>query len=168
MSGEFLENLIKTIVFLLPVLALVWNASKMNSRIEELEKDAKEKNEKFCKDLSVLEAKIEQERIATDSSISSVLATFQNFILNQNKLSDYEAITLSTTNLQVDYDGFITIAMYASSAVYINDVQVASIRDVSGTPNTTTIPVNKGDNIRITGTFRFGNARWYKNRYYEN
>lgn len=75
MSGEFLEDLIKTIVFLLPVLALVWNASKMNSRIEELERDAKEKKEKFCKDLSVLEAKIEQERIATDSSISSVLAT---------------------------------------------------------------------------------------------
>ena len=75
MSGEFLEDLIKTVVFLLPVLALVWNASKMNSRIEELEKDAKEKNEKFCKDLSVLEAKIEQERIATDSSISSVLST---------------------------------------------------------------------------------------------
>jgi len=39
MSGEFLEDLIKTVVFLLPVLALVWNASKMNSRIEAIEKD---------------------------------------------------------------------------------------------------------------------------------
>lgn len=75
MDGQFITDLIKTIVFLLPVLALVWNAAKMTGRLEAIEKDVKEKNEKYCKDLSLLEGKIEQERLATDSSISSVLAT---------------------------------------------------------------------------------------------
>lgn len=105
---------------------------------------------------------------SNDTDYQGILATFQNFILNQNKLSDYEAITLSTTNLQVEYDGLITVNMYSISGVYVNDIQVASIRDVSGTPNSVTIPVNKGDNVKISGTFRFAYARWYKNRYYEN
>ena len=50
MDGQFITDLIKTIVFLLPVLALVWNAAKMTGRLEAIEKDVKEKNEKYCKD----------------------------------------------------------------------------------------------------------------------
>lgn len=75
MDAEFLKNTINTIIFLLPVLAIVWNSAKLTHRLETLEKEVEEKAQKFCKDCSVLEAKIEQERLATDSSISSVLAT---------------------------------------------------------------------------------------------
>ena len=47
----------------------------MTARLEALEKDVKDKSEKFCKDHAVLTEKLEQERIATDSSITAIMAT---------------------------------------------------------------------------------------------
>lgn len=75
MSAEFLKDTIQTVLFLLPLLALVWKGAKMYSRIETLERDVKEKTEKFCRDHSLMAEKIEQERIATDTSIAAIMAT---------------------------------------------------------------------------------------------
>jgi len=75
MDAAFLKEVINTVVFLLPVLALVWKGAKMAARIDTLEATVKEKTEKFCKDHAMLTEKLEQERIATDSSISAIMAT---------------------------------------------------------------------------------------------
>ena len=75
MDAEFLKETINTLVFLLPVLGLVWKGAKLTSRLETLETNVKEKTEKFCRDHSQMAEKIEQERLATDTSIASIMAT---------------------------------------------------------------------------------------------
>lgn len=75
MDSEFLKSLINTIVFLLPVLGLVWRGARLTTRFEQLEKNVQEKTEKFCKDHRMMEEKIEQERLATDTAISSIMST---------------------------------------------------------------------------------------------
>lgn len=75
MDAQVLKDFIQMIVFLLPVLGLVWKGAKLTAKLEELEKDVEEKTAKFCKDHSSMADKIEQERLATDSSIASIMAT---------------------------------------------------------------------------------------------
>ncbi|MCR5219188.1 hypothetical protein [Treponema sp.] len=75
MSAEFLKDLIGTIVYILPVLVLVWKGAKLTARLEHLEQNVKEKTDKFCRDHALMQEKIEQERIATDSSITAIMAT---------------------------------------------------------------------------------------------
>lgn len=58
MTGEYLKELITSVVFLLPVLLLVWKGAKLTARLETLEMVVKEKVEKFCKDHSEMERKI--------------------------------------------------------------------------------------------------------------
>ncbi len=58
MTGEYLKELINSVVFLLPVLLLVWKGAKLTARLETLEMVVKEKVEKFCKDHSEMERKI--------------------------------------------------------------------------------------------------------------
>lgn len=75
MDGQFLKDSINTVIFLLPVLGLVWKGAKLTTRFEQLEKNVQEKTEKFCRDHRNMEEKIEQERLATDSSIATIMAT---------------------------------------------------------------------------------------------
>ena len=75
MSGEFLKDIIQTIVFLLPVLALVWKGAKVTSRLEFLEENVKEKTTKFCTDHSNMNARIEQERKNTEENINAIMKT---------------------------------------------------------------------------------------------
>lgn len=97
MNAEILKSTIETIVFLLPVLVLVWKGAKLTARLEilevsvkdktdaieksikdeteKLEASIKEKEEVFCKKNALLQDKLEQERIATDSSIGAIMAT---------------------------------------------------------------------------------------------
>lgn len=75
MDAEFIKQTIGTVVYLLPVLGLVWKAAKLSSRLEQLEKLVDEKTKKFCSDHSNMAEKIEQERLATDASIASIMAT---------------------------------------------------------------------------------------------
>ena len=75
MDAEFLKSLLQTIVFLLPVLALVWKGARLTSKLEMIETTLKERTERFCKELREVKEKAEQERIATDSSFSSVMNT---------------------------------------------------------------------------------------------
>jgi len=75
MNGDFVKDLINTIVFLLPVLALVWKGAKLTSRLEQLEKDVKDKTDKFCKDHKEMQERIEEERKSTDRSIDAIMET---------------------------------------------------------------------------------------------
>ena len=75
MDANSLKDTLNTIIFLLPVLGLVWKGSRLTTRFEQLEKDVGEKTEKFCRDHRNMEQKIEQERIATDSSIATIMNT---------------------------------------------------------------------------------------------
>ena len=75
MSGEFLKDIIQTVVFLLPVLALVWKGAKMASKMEFLEETVKEKTAKFCTDHSNMNARIEEERKNTEKNIDAIMLT---------------------------------------------------------------------------------------------
>lgn len=75
MDANALKDILNTIIFLLPVLGLVWKGARLTTRFELLEKNVEEKTEKFCRDHRNMEQKIEQERISTDSSIATIMNT---------------------------------------------------------------------------------------------
>ena len=75
MNDQVLTNVIGTIIYLLPVLALVWKGAKLTSKLEQLEKDVEEKTAKFCRDHKEMQAKIEEERKSTDKTIDAIMLT---------------------------------------------------------------------------------------------
>lgn len=75
MNSEFLYNILQTVIFLLPVLGLVWKGAKMTSKLETLESTVKEKTEKFCKDHAEMQKKIEQEKDNNEKSIDAIMLT---------------------------------------------------------------------------------------------
>ena len=75
MSGDFLKDTIQTIIFLLPVLALVWKGAEMSSKVKQLEVTVKEKTDKFCKDHADMQRRIEEEHNNTDKSIDAIMLT---------------------------------------------------------------------------------------------
>lgn len=75
MKDEVLTNIIGTIIYLMPVLALVWKGAKLTAKIEELEKDVEEKTAKFCTDHKEMQKRIEEERKSTDKSIDAIMNT---------------------------------------------------------------------------------------------
>lgn len=75
MNGELIVNLLSPIIYLLPVLALVWKGAKLTAKLEGLEKDVGEKTTKFCTDHKNMQLKIEEERKATDKSIDTIMLT---------------------------------------------------------------------------------------------
>lgn len=75
MKAEFLSDFLNTIIYLVPVLALVWKGATMAAKLKEIETNVKEKTEKFCKDHKEMQERIEEERKATDKSIDAIMAT---------------------------------------------------------------------------------------------
>ena len=75
MKDEVLTNVIGTIIYLMPVLALVWKGAKLTAKIEELEKDVEEKTAKFCTDHKEMQKRIDEERKSTDKSIDAIMNT---------------------------------------------------------------------------------------------
>ncbi len=75
MDANAIKDTLNTVIFLLPVLGLVWKGSRLATRFEQLEQNVKEKTEKFCRDHRNMEEKIEQERLSTDSSITAIMNT---------------------------------------------------------------------------------------------
>lgn len=73
MNGDFLKDTLQTIIFLLPVLGLVWKGAKMTAKVEQLEATVKEKTEKFCKDHLEMQKKIEQEKTNNEKSIDAIM-----------------------------------------------------------------------------------------------
>ena len=94
MNGEVLTNVIGTIIYLLPVLALVWKGAKLTAKIEELEKDVEEKTSKFCRDHKEMQEKIEEERKSTDKSIDAIMLTLtdiqKSLVRVETKLEEKE------------------------------------------------------------------------------
>ena len=101
----------------------------------------------------------------TSNAVADVLA-------NAFKLGPVESCPIFTTNQTAPYDGFLFIRLGSSSAVltniYINDVQVASIKTESSDWKSIVIPICKGDTFRADTVANIGydwtKARWYKNR----
>ena len=75
MNAEFIKDTISTLVYLLPLVALVWRGGKLAERFTQLENQVKEKTEKFCKDHRNMEERIEEERKSTDMAISTLMNT---------------------------------------------------------------------------------------------
>lgn len=101
----------------------------------------------------------------------NVLNDAKNYIQNAFKLSPIEGFTLSTTNQTVQYDGFLFIYMVGNNDIetqlYVNDEQLFVIQAPAGFDSPVTIPLCKGDTIRvdrIDGGIYWTKARWYKNR----
>jgi hypothetical protein len=62
MSSEFLKEMIASVVYLIPLLTLVYKGGKMSARIESIEKE----NQR-------LSAALEDEKSDTDTSIATIL-----------------------------------------------------------------------------------------------
>lgn len=62
MSGEFLKEMIASVVYLIPLLTLVYKGGKMSARIESIEKE----NQR-------LSTALEDEKSDTDTSIATIL-----------------------------------------------------------------------------------------------
>ena len=75
MTSDFLNQFISTIVYLIPLLGLVWKGAKLTAKIEQIDSTMKEKIEKFCSDHKEMQRQIEAERKETDRDISAVLKT---------------------------------------------------------------------------------------------
>ena len=75
MKTEFLYDFLNTIIYLVPVLALVWKGATMAAKLKEIEANVKEKTEKFCRDHREMAERIEEERKSTDRSIDAIMNT---------------------------------------------------------------------------------------------
>ena len=75
MTSDFLNQFLSTIVYLIPLLGLVWKGAKLTAKIEQIDSTMKEKIEKFCNDHKDMQRQIEAERKETDRDISAVLKT---------------------------------------------------------------------------------------------
>ena len=101
----------------------------------------------------------------------NVLNDVKDYIRRSNELSPIEGFTLSTTNQAAQYDGFLFVYMISSSNIetefYVNDEQLFIIQTPTGFDSPVTIPLCKGDTIRVNridGGIYWTKARWYKNR----
>lgn len=75
MNTDILKEFISTLVFLLPVLGLVWKGAKLTAKLEQLEKTVNEKTNKFCTDHRTMENKIEEQKEESDKNIDAIMAT---------------------------------------------------------------------------------------------
>lgn len=75
MKSEFLSDFLNTIIYLVPVMALVWKCATMAAKLKEIEANVKEKTDKFCRDHKEMSERIEEERKSTDKSIDAIMST---------------------------------------------------------------------------------------------
>ena len=101
----------------------------------------------------------------------NVLNDVKEYIRRSNELSPIEDFTISKTNQTAQYDGFLFVCMIGNNDVetqfYVNDELLLISQSPSKFYNTVTIPLCKGDTIRVNRTaaiIYWTKARWYKNR----
>jgi hypothetical protein len=70
-----IKDFFQPIIFMLPVFALVWKGALLTSRLSNLETVVKEKVEKFCKDHSEMQSKIESLDKENESELAKVTET---------------------------------------------------------------------------------------------
>jgi hypothetical protein len=70
-----IKDFFQPIIFMLPVFALVWKGALLTSRLSNLETVVKEKVDKFCKDHSEMQSKIESLDKENESELAKVTET---------------------------------------------------------------------------------------------
>lgn len=75
MTSDFLNQFISTIVYLIPLLGLVWKGAKLTAKIEQIDSTMKEKIEKFCSDHKEMQQKIESLDRDNESELAKVTET---------------------------------------------------------------------------------------------
>ena len=119
--------------------------------------------------------------IVLSSNDYTIYADGQIRYADENKLSDFENITISTSSASptvADYDGFIVLVSTQSDgggarvgSIYINGVLFPTIQYTnSRNVNSFTIPIVKGDSLYFgsNANYDIKKARWYKKRDYSN
>ena len=111
---------------------------------------------------------------------TKITPAVREYIQNQNKLSDFEDISLGTsaaTATEIEYDGFLIIYHQATAiggtvyaSVFINGVQFSASWSTTQNVIVTTrdtYAVKKGDKVYVTGmTSTTGKVRYFKQRDY--
>ena len=92
---------------------------------------------------------------------------------DQNELSDYEDITLSTNSTNptvMQYDGFLTVSNVGDRNLTINNltVKIGDYYSGSNFNGTYCTPIKKGDRVYVNYSFSTQKVRYYKNRDYSN
>lgn len=84
MNENFLKDFLNTIVFLIPILGLVWKGAKISARVDELESKVSENIEKFCKDHKEMQSELDEEkeyRITGTQELKDILNKIQQSIV---------------------------------------------------------------------------------------
>ena len=71
--AESVFDLLQTVIFLIPVATIIWKASSLSSRVENLESKVDYNITKFCTDHKDMSAKIEEERKQKDETIMTIM-----------------------------------------------------------------------------------------------
>ena len=92
---------------------------------------------------------------------------------DQNKLSDYEDITLSNSSTNptvMEYDGFLTVSNNGPRYLTINNITVLVGDSYSGSSfsGIYCAPIKKGDRVYVNYSFSIQKIRFYKDRDYSN
>lgn len=62
MTDEIITGAINSVVYLLPIMGIVWKGAKLSARFEELEKKVNDNVGKFCHDHRDMQDEIDKER----------------------------------------------------------------------------------------------------------
>ena len=84
MNENFLKDFLNTIVFLIPILGLVWKGAKISARVEEIEHKVAENIGKFCKDHKEMQAELDEEkkyRLTDTQELKDILNRIQQSIV---------------------------------------------------------------------------------------
>lgn len=73
--AESVFGLLQTVIFLIPVAAIIWKASALSSTVENLETKVDYNISKFCSDHKDMSARIEEERKQKDETIMTIMKT---------------------------------------------------------------------------------------------
>ena len=84
MNENFLKDFLNTIVFLIPILGLVWKGAKISARLDELERKVAENIGKFCKDHREMQSELDEEkeyRLNDTQELKDILNKIQQSIV---------------------------------------------------------------------------------------
>lgn len=70
-----MNQFVSTIIYLIPLLTLVWKGAKLSAKIDQIDTTMKEKITKFCNDHKEMQKALDKERSETDRDIGTLLAT---------------------------------------------------------------------------------------------
>ena len=84
MDNKFLKEFLNTIVFLIPVMGLVWKGAKLSARIDQLETKVGENIGKFCNDFKTMQQELDEEkqyRLTDTQELKEILNRIQQSIV---------------------------------------------------------------------------------------